>query len=130
MSLANIIINTIKTYIVEVLSFDYIAGGLIGRAALNKATSAGLFFRSLRDMEFLSCNNLLHLQAMLWHIGRKDLHRDMVEFARSCRKLPLHFFSPNEKPGKCIFIYCFTEFPLHIITASNISGLRIPFITT
>ncbi|XP_033748022.1 uncharacterized protein LOC117333019 [Pecten maximus] len=74
-------------------------GGVFGQSALSKATTPVLFFKLLRDMDFLNIDNLTHLQAMLWHIGRKDLHERMVEFARECRKIPLHFFSPKEKPA-------------------------------
>lgn len=77
---------------------SYCTDGQIGRKALNKAETATAFFQLLRDMDHLNTNNILLLQAMLWHIGRKDLHQEMVEFARECRKVPLHFFSPKEQP--------------------------------
>ncbi|OWF51105.1 uncharacterized protein LOC110449609 [Mizuhopecten yessoensis] len=73
--------------------------GALGRSALNKAKTATSFFQLLRDMEFLNSNNLLQLQAMLWHIGRKDLHQSMVAFAQKCRKEPLYFFTPKEIPA-------------------------------
>ncbi|OWF34519.1 hypothetical protein KP79_PYT03385 [Mizuhopecten yessoensis] len=79
--------------------------GDIGRSALNKAKTATSFFQLLRDMEFLNCNNLLQLQAMLWHIGRKDLQKEMVAFAQACRKEPLHFFTPKETPGIYMSLY-------------------------
>ncbi|OWF51106.1 uncharacterized protein LOC110449610 [Mizuhopecten yessoensis] len=76
----------------------YCTAGCFGRKALKEADSPLMFFQLLMDMDFLSCNNLLHLQAMLWHIGRKDLHKQMVMFARECRRQPLYFFSPKSKP--------------------------------
>ncbi|XP_033747580.1 uncharacterized protein LOC117332691 [Pecten maximus] len=76
----------------------YCRAGTIGRKALSEAVNPLMFFQLLMDNEFLNCNNLLHLQAMIWHIGRKDLYKDMVAFARECRRQPLYFFTPKIKP--------------------------------
>ncbi|XP_060070140.1 uncharacterized protein LOC132550141 [Ylistrum balloti] len=77
---------------------SYCKGGYLGRKALTEAMTPLKFFQLLRDMEVLNCNNLLHLQAMLWHVGRRGLHKDIVTFARKCRRQPLYFFTPKGEP--------------------------------
>ena len=44
---------------------------------------------------------MIFLQACLWNIGRCDLHRKCVEFAKSSDKI-LHFYCPKETPGNSL----------------------------
>ncbi|XP_076105925.1 uncharacterized protein LOC143074274 [Mytilus galloprovincialis] len=53
-------------------------------------------FTILREREIITNENLLTLQAMIWHIGRKDLYKGFVRF---CEQLDntLYFFEAPEK---------------------------------
>ena len=55
-------------------------------------------FYYLQQLQLLSPNNLLTLQAMIWHLGRKKLYKMFVDF---CETNPgtLHFYVPSETPG-------------------------------
>lgn len=55
-------------------------------------------FTHLRQKTILTRDNVVFLQAMLWHTKRKDLHNKFVKFAKE-RGNVIHFYVPNEKPG-------------------------------
>ncbi|VDI01145.1 Hypothetical predicted protein [Mytilus galloprovincialis] len=40
------------------------------------------FFQHLRHRLILTRDNIVVLQSMLWHLGRKDLHNKFVKFAK------------------------------------------------
>ncbi|CAC5413455.1 unnamed protein product [Mytilus coruscus] len=54
-------------------------------------------FTHLRQKTILTRDNVVFLQAMLWHTKRKDLHNKFVKFAKE-RGNVIHFYSPSEKP--------------------------------
>ena len=55
-------------------------------------------FNYLKNFRLLSANNIVTLQAMIWHLERKDLYQKFVDF---CKQNPgtLHFYVPSETPG-------------------------------
>jgi hypothetical protein len=53
-------------------------------------TDAIDLFRHLKESRLLSPNNFATLQAMIWHLGRKDLYRKFVDFCET-RPSTLHF---------------------------------------
>lgn len=54
-------------------------------------------FQHLRQRCILTRDNIVFLQAMLWHSRRKDLHNKFVKFAKKRGNI-VHFFAPNDKP--------------------------------
>ncbi|XP_061179435.1 protein mono-ADP-ribosyltransferase PARP14-like [Saccostrea echinata] len=75
---------------------------LHGDGGLQRRTSASIesavdYFTVLKERLYLNRENLIFLQACLWNIGRRDLHRKCVEFAKSSEKI-LHFYCPKETP--------------------------------
>lgn len=76
-------------------------GGLQKRT-LSGITSAVDFFTVLKEKMYLNRENLIFVQACLWNVGRRDLHRKCVEFAKSSEKI-LHFYCPKDTPG--VYIY-------------------------
>lgn len=75
-------------------------GGL-QRRVLEGITSAVDFLTVLKERMYLNRENMIFLQACLWNIGRRDLHRKCVEFAKSSDKI-LHFYCPKETPGNSL----------------------------
>uniref|UniRef100_A0A8B8B896 Poly [ADP-ribose] polymerase 14-like isoform X4 n=1 Tax=Crassostrea virginica TaxID=6565 RepID=A0A8B8B896_CRAVI len=69
-------------------------GGL-QRRVLEGITSPVDFLTVLKERMYLNRENMIFLQACLWNIGRRDLHRKCVEFAKSSDKI-LHFYCPKE----------------------------------
>ncbi|KAH3725057.1 uncharacterized protein LOC127853677 [Dreissena polymorpha] len=55
----------------------------VGKKAMEKADDPRDLFKLLEQRVFLSKDNLLFLQRALYELGRKDLIKDVVEFARS-----------------------------------------------
>ncbi|XP_064618131.1 uncharacterized protein LOC135482191 [Liolophura sinensis] len=55
--------------------------GGIGRGVLESLTLPVHFFDRLQTAGFLSMNNIVVLQALVWHTGRKDLYQQTVSFA-------------------------------------------------
>ncbi|OWF51104.1 uncharacterized protein LOC110449608 [Mizuhopecten yessoensis] len=70
----------------------------MGKRALSEIKTVKQFFNHMMEIDFVNNNNLLQLQNLLWHLGRKDLHIKFVEFARDYKTSPLHFFIPNREP--------------------------------
>jgi hypothetical protein len=76
------------------------------RRALEKITTALDLFDHLRTRCLLSCDNILFLQAMLYHARRIDLLNKLLEYGRT-REHTLHCYpehnigkSTNEHRGK------------------------------
>lgn len=55
------------------------------------------FFQHLRHRLILTRDNIVVLQAMLWHLGRKDLHNKFVKFAKKRGNI-IHFYNSKDKP--------------------------------
>ncbi|XP_069135855.1 uncharacterized protein [Argopecten irradians] len=70
----------------------------MGKRALSEIKSVKEFFSYMMEVDFVDKYNLLQLQSVLWHLGRKDLHAQFVTFARDYNTSPLHFFVPQKKP--------------------------------
>ncbi|KAK3083733.1 hypothetical protein FSP39_002230 [Pinctada imbricata] len=70
--------------------------GGFGRGVLEKLDNLK-FFDLLRQSERITKHNLIFLQALLWSIGRIDIHKKFVEFSRSNEDI-LHIFAPKEAP--------------------------------
>ncbi|VDI16526.1 Hypothetical predicted protein [Mytilus galloprovincialis] len=54
-------------------------------------------FTHLRQKRILTRDNVVFLQAMLWHTKRKDLYNKFVKFAKQRGNI-VHFYSPSERP--------------------------------
>ena len=70
----------------------------MGKSMREQITNVLDLFYHLKELRLLSPNNLVTLQALIWHLGRKDLYRKFVDF---CETHPstLHFYAPSETPG-------------------------------
>ena len=70
----------------------------MSRSMHEKIKDAFDLFNYLKNLRLLSANNIVTLQAMIWHLGRKDLYQKFVDF---CETNPgtLHFYVPSETPG-------------------------------
>ena len=70
----------------------------MSRSMHEKIKDAFDLFNYLKNLRLLSVNNIVTLQAMIWHLGRKDLYQKFVDF---CETNPgtLHFYVPSETPG-------------------------------
>lgn len=55
------------------------------------------FFQHLRHRLILTRDNIVVLQSMLWHLGRKDLHNKFVKFAKKRGNI-IHFYNSKDKP--------------------------------
>jgi hypothetical protein len=55
----------------------------------------------MRTRGYISRDNLLYLQGILYQTGRKDLIQDGVEYAKSLGNV-VHFYAPTYLPGKGI----------------------------
>lgn len=65
---------------------------------LEKLNTPEKFFNYLRQSKMISRDNLLLLQAFLWHVDRKDLHSMAADYARRVGDV-LYFYAPDPKPG-------------------------------
>ncbi|KAJ8307285.1 hypothetical protein KUTeg_015369 [Tegillarca granosa] len=84
----------------KVLKF-YIGGrGGSGKATLEGITDALDYFNHLRQKDLLSMENICILEAFIWHLGRKDLYKKMVDFGRRFEKQTLYFYAPRDTPGE------------------------------
>lgn len=82
----------------KVLKF-YIGGrGGSGKATLEGITDALDYFNHLRQKDLLSMENICILEAFIWHLGRKDLYKKMVDFGRRFEKQTLYFYAPRDTP--------------------------------
>ena len=68
-----------------------------GKAVLEHIKDPIDLFLHLRQRLILTRDNIVCLQAMLWHTGRKDLHNKFVKFAKKRGNI-VHFFAPSDKP--------------------------------
>lgn len=64
---------------------------------LERLTSHEKLFAYLRQQRMISRDNLLLLQAFLWHVARPDLHAVAADFARR-RGDTLYFYAPQTHP--------------------------------
>ncbi|XP_045198029.2 putative uncharacterized protein DDB_G0268364 [Mercenaria mercenaria] len=71
--------------------------GGIGKGVQEKMKSPSDFFRILRARGYISRDNLLHLQAILFWAGRKDLIQDAVEYSKTIGNV-LHFYASSYEP--------------------------------
>lgn len=71
----------------------------MAKGILEKIEDCISLFRHMKELNMLSNENLATFQAMIWHLGRKDLYRQFVEFCKN-REDILHFFASSDKPGK------------------------------
>ena len=71
----------------------------LGERVLEKIKTPLELFDVLRQRTFVDRNNMIYLQAMLYHIGRKDLLDLAVEYAHACKDV-IHYKSPPPEPGK------------------------------
>ncbi|KAK3712324.1 hypothetical protein RRG08_002655 [Elysia crispata] len=69
----------------------------VPKRVLSQLSSPEMFFTYLREQTMISRDNLLLLQAFLWHLERKDLHELAAEYARRIGNT-LYFYAPKEKP--------------------------------
>lgn len=79
------------------LKFFCSGSGGLRKGTLEKINNCLSLFTRLKEMRLLSSYNLVTLQAMIWHLERKDLYREFVEFCRNQDKT-LYFFVPSELP--------------------------------
>ncbi|XP_052060111.1 uncharacterized protein LOC127700602 isoform X1 [Mytilus californianus] len=79
------------------LKFCCAGEGGLTKNVLEKITDYMSLFTHLKERRILTKYNLAPLQAMIWHLGRKDLYKDFLEYCNSQDKT-LHFFVPSEHP--------------------------------
>ncbi|XP_076110133.1 uncharacterized protein LOC143078942 [Mytilus galloprovincialis] len=70
----------------------------MAKGILEKIEDCISLFRHMKELNMLSNENLATFQAMIWHLGRKDLYRQFVEFCKN-REDILHFFASSDKPA-------------------------------
>ena len=68
-----------------------------GKAVLELIKDPLDLFQHLQHRLILTRDNIVFLQAMLWHTRRKDLHNKFVKFAKKRGNI-VHFFAPSDKP--------------------------------
>ncbi|GFR80699.1 poly [ADP-ribose] polymerase [Elysia marginata] len=69
----------------------------VPKGVMSRLTTPEMFFTYLREQMMISRDNLLLLQAFLWHLQRKDLHELAAEYARRIGNT-LYFYAPQEQP--------------------------------
>ncbi|XP_063442857.1 uncharacterized protein LOC134723150 isoform X2 [Mytilus trossulus] len=70
----------------------------MAKGILEKIEDCISLFRHMKELNMLTNENLATFQAMIWHLGRKDLYRQFVEFCKN-REDILHFFASSDKPA-------------------------------
>lgn len=90
----------INIEVLFVLLFQLFSIGLngTGKRVLEVINDGLDLFEHLKQKQILTRDNVVCLQAMLWHTKRKDLHNKFVQFARKRGNI-VHFYAPNDKPG-------------------------------
>lgn len=83
----------------DLKKMKYLLTGLngTGKRVLEVINDGLDLFEHLKQKQILTRDNVVCLQAMLWHTKRKDLHNKFVQFARK-RGNVVHFYAPNDKP--------------------------------
>lgn len=84
--------------------FFFTGPGGAAKSVLEKIKTPFELFDHLRNVCKLSRDNLLFLQAMLFHANRIDLFKKLMTFGKK-HKTDLHFYEPPGNPGKEINIY-------------------------
>ncbi|XP_063397458.1 uncharacterized protein LOC134681748 [Mytilus trossulus] len=80
----------------EDLKFLCQGKGGIRKGDMSQLKTSLDLFTILREREIITTENLLTLQAMIWHIGRKDLYKGFVSFCEQSDNT-LYFFEAPEK---------------------------------
>ncbi|XP_063416913.1 uncharacterized protein LOC134699235 [Mytilus trossulus] len=80
----------------EDLKFLCQGKGGIRKGDMSQLKTSLDLFTILREREIITTENLLTLQAMIWHIGRKDLYKGFVRFCEQSDNT-LYFFEAPEK---------------------------------
>ncbi|KAK3585719.1 hypothetical protein CHS0354_020287 [Potamilus streckersoni] len=98
----NLLLDTIGNNIddgelLRLKDFESGPGG-IGRRLYEEIKKPRDFFRYLAGRLMLTRDNILHLQAMLWHLGRQDLLRKCVDYAKT-ETDTLYFYQPSPEPA-------------------------------
>lgn len=73
--------------------------GGIGRRALESMIYPIDFFDRLQIAGYLDMNNIVALQAAVWHTGREDLYQQTVSFAEQMENV-VYTCDPNPVTGK------------------------------
>lgn len=68
-----------------------------GKGTLSEIKDAGDFFTHLRNRRMITRDNLVVLQAMLFHLRRRDLQQKVVAYARQLENV-VHFYCPSDTP--------------------------------
>ncbi|KAK7105281.1 uncharacterized protein [Littorina saxatilis] len=83
----------------DLAKFKFLCAGRNGipGGVLERMTTAEKLFSYLRQKRMISRDNLLLLQAFLWHVERPDLHQMAADFARRVGDT-LYFYAPQPQP--------------------------------
>nr|KAG5710035.1 hypothetical protein BaRGS_030111 [Batillaria attramentaria] len=79
---------------------------------LERLSTPEKLFTYLRQQKMISRDNLLLLQAFLWHVDRRDLHNMAADYARRLGET-LYFYAPNPEPE---FVFLSGVEPAHSMT--------------
>ncbi|KAL3883449.1 hypothetical protein ACJMK2_029710 [Sinanodonta woodiana] len=110
----------------EALKFFVSGAGGLGLRIRKKIDTPLELFEILKQRMFVTKDNLIILQAMLWHLNNKNLHTKAVEYARNADNT-LYFYAPSDKPENG---YKYVKFHVHgkdfsKIKRTNLEQLRI-----
>ena len=78
---------------------------MIGKRVIEEYTTVTYVFTVMRQRTFLSSDNLLYLQSMIFTLRRHDRLQMCVEYAREITDV-IHFYTPPEAAG----MFCETYF--------------------
>ncbi|RUS84020.1 hypothetical protein EGW08_008198 [Elysia chlorotica] len=83
----------------ELENLKFLCSGSKGvpKRILSKFSTPEAFFTYLREQMMISRDNLLLLQAFMWHLQRKDLHELAADYARRIGNT-LYFYAPSQEP--------------------------------
>ncbi|XP_041355013.1 uncharacterized protein LOC121372636 [Gigantopelta aegis] len=83
----------------DLTAMKFLCSGCNGipKTVLDRLTTPEKLFTYLRERNMLSRDNLLLLQAFLWHVGRSDLIDVAAEYAVQAGDT-LYFYAPNREP--------------------------------
>lgn len=96
----------------------------VPKRILSMLSTPEMFFTYLREQLMISRDNLLLLQAFLWHLERKDLHELAAEYARRIGNT-LYFYAPKDQPENGFkHVQFFVEGNLDRFQRSDLEALR------
>ncbi|XP_035829618.1 uncharacterized protein LOC106014045 [Aplysia californica] len=83
----------------EFCKIKFLCSGTKGipKGSLERLNTPEKFFVHLRERGMVSRDNLLLLQAFLWHLDRQDLHEMAADYARKVGDT-LYFYTPKDDP--------------------------------